>query len=171
MKLWKIAALGTALLGVVFLDSEIEYRIKHKNQWRRSGESMAIIREGDFIEERKDVANSTALSPADYVCEYGYGIKMPRNNNQEEYFEKYGVEIVSIKTQENDKLVEIAYRLYGDSDEWMNFKFLNPEIVHYNPNAPLPEGLEIKTYMLPSQMLQYMADFPEKKVVILGKNK
>lgn len=171
MKIWKIAALGSVALGMFYLGSEIDSRKRHDDEWKRFGEIMAVTADQNFREERGDVANGLGSDSKYYINKNGYGIRMPRSNEQEEHFKEYGVNCVSIKTKEGDIMPVIAYTLYKDSSEWFNFKFLNPELLHYGPQTPLPKGLEIRTYMLPSQMLQYMADFPEREVCVVDENK
>ena len=170
MKLWRVAGVGAMTLGIFWLGSEGYNEISQSLDWKRVGEKMSQRMEEYFIKERGDVVKGFNSNSKDYVDKYGYGIAMPRNENQEDYFKKYGVEIVSIKTQEGDKLSEIAKLLYKDSGERMNLQFLNPGIVHYDPNAPLPGGLEIKIYMLPDQMCQYKIDFPNRSVEVTESN-
>lgn len=171
MKLWKIATLGVATLGIFWLGSEGYNGVSQSPDWKRVGEKMSQRMEEYFIKEREDVVKGMNSNSREYVDKYGYGIAMPRTPWQEEYFKKFGVKVVSIKTKKGEKLSDIAKLLYKDSGERMNFQFLNPNTVHYDPNAPLLSGLEIKVYMLPGQISQYKIDFPEREICVIDENK
>ncbi len=170
MRLFKLAGLSTVALGIIWLGSEGYIRVKEGSKWMRYGESMALINEGKFLDEREDVLAGLNSDLCDYIERFGYGINMPRNENQEEHFKRFGIKFVSIKTKNGDKLSDLSYLFYKNSSEWYNSKFFNNEFTHYAPNEQLPEGLELKIHMLPDQLSQYKRDFPEREVEICPSN-